>query len=348
MPYLPKPKNNGKRTSLVPTWMNKKNRSKANQLQEESSLDDNIQVYEKVTYKNTTTRSIERVSPDGEYNKAIETNEQVEERIKFGNTQNIYDTPKDNIVDNKSSNYRNSLQLVRKDGMLLRDIQNQTKEICLEAVKQNGLALKYVKYQNELICLTAINQNHLAFSYVKDKNENLCNEVVKVNGLALELIKNQTPQICKNAIRQNPFSLQFVINQTDELCQEALYKSGLALEYVKNKTKELCLLALDQSSLAIRYIPVSLLSESLDLSNYVFVCVNSRSLVPSIPEIRGLKRINLSTNDTGYNIMNTLKYNDIPTNFVVQKEGYVDDNFVKDLKSRNHFVVVVVGPNTTI
>ncbi|MGL5312651.1 MAG: hypothetical protein ACRC92_05355, partial [Peptostreptococcaceae bacterium] len=242
-----------------------------------------------------------------------------------------------------------NLRAIQIDPTLIKemDIYDQTEEVMLATISQNGLLLKYIRNQTPKICMEAINQNHLAFSYVKDKNENICNEIVKVNGLALELIKNQTPEICKNAIRQNPFSLQFVINQTDELCEEALYRSGLALEYVKNKTKKLCLLALEQSSLAIRHVPVSLLSESLDLSNYVFVCVNSRSLIPSIPEIRGLKRINLSTNDNGYNIMNTLKYNDIPTNFVVQKEGYVDDNFVEDLKSRNHFVVVV-DPNRII
>ncbi|MGL5314588.1 MAG: DUF4116 domain-containing protein, partial [Peptostreptococcaceae bacterium] len=232
MPYLPKPKNNGKRTSLVPTWMNKKNKSKANQLQEESLLNDNVpeinnkktdnlnkqyskynnevannsQAYEKVTYKNTTTRSVERISPDGEYNKAIETNEQVEERIKFGNTQNTYDAPRNTAVDNQSnfidlepiaekeviplevieptprklligdnnsSSNGNSLRLVRKDGMLLKDIQNQTKEICLEAVKQNGLALQYAKYQNELICLAAINENISAYKYITNKTPKL-------------------------------------------------------------------------------------------------------------------------------------------------------------------------------
>lgn len=458
MPYLPKPKNNGKRTSLVPTWINKKNKSKSN---EQLKLEDNVlevneeksnnlntqyskydnnsinnsQPYEKITYKNTTTKSIERVTSDGEYNKAVETNEQVEERIKYGNIKNSFDNHLDNVIDLQpveeieltplepvevkpkkllqnnmiSSNYSGYLKQVRQNGLYLKNIDNQTKELCLEAVKQNGLALQYAKFQNDFICLTAINenilafkyiknkthminlkavqidgllikeidesnqtediklasvrqngfslkyirnqtpricieavkQNPLAFNYVKDKTDDICEEVVKQNGLALQFIKNQNTKICTNAIRQNPYSLEYVINQTDELCEEALLKSGLALQYVRNKTKNLCLLALQQSSQAIRFIPSSLLSDSLDLSDYVFIYINSKAIVPSIPELKGLKRINLPINDTGFNIMNTLKYNNIPTNFVVQKEGYVDDDFVDDLKLHNHCVVVL-------
>ena len=419
MPYLPKPKNKGKRTSLMPVWMNKK--GKSNKSEEPLKLENNIpevneeksenlnrkypnynnedinnsQAYEKVTYKNTTTRSVERVTPDGEYNKAVETNEQVEERIKYGNTKGTFEYDRVDIIGRKNAldidpieekevtqleiiepsskklltdnlnsySYGSSLKLVKQDGMLLKNIENQTRELCLEAVKQNGLAIQFAQHQNEMIylsavsqnglslkyirnqtptvCLKAVKQNHLAFAYVKNKTEDVCNEVVKVNGLALELIKIQTPQMCINAINQNPFALEFVIDQTPMICEEAIYRSGLTLEFVRDKTPDLCLLALQQSAQAIRYIPSSILSQSLDLSNYVFVCVGSRSIVPSIPEIRGLKRISLSPNDTGYNIMNALLYNDTPTNFVVQKEGYVDDNFVEDLKFHNHFVVVV-------
>ena len=337
MPYLSKPKNDNKRTSLVPTWINKKNKSKTNKNNLEvednnSSIEysnytnqsiNNTQPYEKVTYKNTTTKSIERVTPDGEYNKAIETNEQIEEKINYGKTINSFDYSSNNIIDiepvkeiktptqkminsksKKALNHNTTLpnpylEKISQDGLYIKELNTseQSEEIKLAAVKQNGLSLKYIKKQNN--------------------------------------------NLCKEALKQNPFALRFVLNQNDELCKEALSKSGLALEFVKNKTEELCLLALQQSPQAIRYVPSYLLSNCIDLSNYVLIYTNNHTLVPSITELRKLKKILLPLDDTGFNIMNALKYNNIPTNFVVQKHCYVDDDFIDDLRSHNHFVVLI-------
>ena len=40
-----------------------------------------------------------------------------------------------------------ALKMVRRDGMALQYVREQTSEICLVAVKQDGLALQFVKKQ---------------------------------------------------------------------------------------------------------------------------------------------------------------------------------------------------------
>ena len=49
--------------------------------------------------------------------------------------------------------YKSDLKKVKKDGLFLRFVKNQTPKICLEAVKQNGYALEYVENQTPKICL---------------------------------------------------------------------------------------------------------------------------------------------------------------------------------------------------
>lgn len=337
MPYLSKPKNNNKRTSLVPSWMNKKNKSKSNQNNLEIEDNDspieylnynnqpinNPQPYEKVTYKNTTTKSIERVSPDGEYNKAVETNEQIQEKINYGKSTNSFNYNDNNIIDIEPvKEIKTPTQKILNPKPKKYLNHNTTpSNPYLEKVSQNGLYIK------EIDTLDQSNEIKLA--------------AVKQNGLSLKYIKNQNDTICLHAIKQNPFALRFVLNQNEKLCKEALSQSGLALEFVKNKTEELCLLAIKQSPQAIRYVPSSLLSSCIDLSDYVFIYTTNNDLIPSITELRRLKRVLLPLDDTGFNIMNALKYNDIPTNFVVQKHCYVDDDFIDDLRSHNHFVTVI-------
>lgn len=377
-----------KRTSLVPTWMSKKNKSKANKEKEQAKLADNIpdtiqdkennsndktskiefinntQPYEKITLRNTTTRSIERIDPDGFYTNAVETKENIEEKIIYTNKKSTFNKddaidinptennkfPKENKLNHNLKKYlpqknleSTNLKAVKNNGLLIKEIDRdeQTEEVALAAVSQNGLSLKYIRNQTHNICIRAIRQNYLAFNYVRNKNEHICREAVNINGLTLEFIKNQTPKICLDAVKQNPFALEFVIEQTYEICEAALFRNGLALEFVKDKTIELCLLALSQNSQSIKYIPISLISGSLDFSDYVFVCTGSKSIVPFIPKIRGLNRINLPYNENNFCLLNTLKYNNKPINFVLERIGFIDDEFIYELKENNHFVLVL-------
>lgn len=59
-----------------------------------------------------------------------------------------------------------ALEKVKKDGLALRCVRDQTPEICLAAVKENGWALQFVRKQTPAICLAAVRQNSNAFKWV--------------------------------------------------------------------------------------------------------------------------------------------------------------------------------------
>ena len=60
------------------------------------------------------------------------------------------------------------LDVVKKDGILLKHIEKQSSEICLEAVKQNGLALKYAKFKTLELCKMAVRQNRGILDYMEE------------------------------------------------------------------------------------------------------------------------------------------------------------------------------------
>ncbi len=177
----------------------------------------------------------------------------------------------------------NLLNALTKNGLLLKDVINQTEEICLVAVRSNGMALEYVKEQTPNICLVAIQNNGMALRYVKEQTDELCLVAVQSNGLALQYVSNQTEQVCLEAVKSNGLALQYVSNQTEQVCLEAVKSNGLALRFVKNKndiisleavrsnglaiehvinkTKDICLVAFEQNGLALKFFDVDLFNE---------------------------------------------------------------------------------------
>ena len=109
-------------------------------------------------------------------------------------------------------------------------------EYCLVAVKRDGLALEYVKEQTHEICLQAVKRTGYALEYVKEQTSDICLEAVKQHGLALRFVKEQTPDICLEAVkRQHGFALKYVKEQTP-LIIHYLKKYHISL-YESFKTK---------------------------------------------------------------------------------------------------------------
>lgn len=102
-----------------------------------------------------------------------------------------------------------------REAEALKNVTNQTEEMCLNAVKKNGMALQYVKTQNHQICEAAVSENANALQYVKTQTNDLCLLAVKQNGLTLRYVSNQSNEICNEAINQNRFALKFVKSQKD-------------------------------------------------------------------------------------------------------------------------------------
>ncbi len=64
--------------------------------------------------------------------------------------------------------YNDYMREIKRNGLFLQHMKEQTDEICLIAVNNDGLALKYVKEQTEEICTEAVKENGLAIQYVKE------------------------------------------------------------------------------------------------------------------------------------------------------------------------------------
>ena len=124
----------------------------------------------------------------------------------------------------------NALALVKKDGVALQHVRDQTPEICLEAIHQNWNALRYVRDQTPEICLAAVKQNGYALQWVRDQTPEICLAAVHQDWHALPYVRNQTPEICLAAVRQNGYALLWVRDQTPEICLAAGSKTQTATQ----------------------------------------------------------------------------------------------------------------------
>ena len=125
---------------------------------------------------------------------------------------------------------------------LLFILKNQNIELCIEAINQKYYtcdAMKEIQNQTEEMCLLAVKQNGMALQFVKNQTEQICLLAVKQNGMALQFVKNQTNEICLLAVKQNGMALQFVKNQTNEICLSAIQQNGMALQFVNDKEYKL-------------------------------------------------------------------------------------------------------------
>lgn len=289
-----------KRTSLMPTIRKNRNRKrdKSNQLEKtqsnmpDNSTDgntynnssDNIRnqnnknieyfnkqhnennIIEKVTIKNTTTKSIETRTPDGYYTNATQSDESLEEYTRYENNKprnNFYDDvidiyPSYNETKPTQNDSKPKINSRHADTALLENPKSRNMDVYIEAVKQDGLALKYVdsKYRNKMIELIAVRQNGLALQYIDayEQSENICLEAVRQNGLALKYVKDQKFEICKEAIRENWLAFHMVLDKNYDVCLEAVKQNGFLLQYIKNQDKRICEEAVNQNPQALEFV----------------------------------------------------------------------------------------------
>ncbi len=180
---------------------------------------------------------------------------------------------KNTLITTETSNILTSisdLHDVQINGLCLKNIKNQTKELCIEAVKNNGLALQHVINQTEEICIEAIKNNSSSLQYVIEQTETICiyaifrdiyNDAYYENYYksyetikSFKYIKNKTFEICKLALNYDPFLLQFIENQTEEICLISVKKNGLSIKFIENQTEKICFQAVEQTGLALQYI----------------------------------------------------------------------------------------------
>ncbi|HBF8040557.1 hypothetical protein KWU12_15605 [Clostridioides difficile] len=114
---------------------------------------------------------------------------------------------------------------------MLKDIKEQTEEICLMAIEQQPLALQYVKVQTKRICMEAIKQDKGALRYVKDKT-------MVSNNLDSNISKKQTYEDCLELVKQNKPNTVILIQEKKSYENDNLIKEIKSLiEEISNELK---------------------------------------------------------------------------------------------------------------
>lgn len=86
-----------------------------------------------------------------------------------------------------SSEYQAALDAVRRDGMAIRTIKEQTPELCLEAVKQDWHALEFCCAQTEEVCLAAVKHYGGVLCFANVRTPEVCLAAVSNWGLHLKM-----------------------------------------------------------------------------------------------------------------------------------------------------------------
>ena len=131
------------------------------------------------------------------------------------------------------------LQDYWNDYSSLRVKKNLKGKEALEAVKKNGLNLRFVSDQTEEICLEAVRQDGYALKYVNEQTENICLEAVRQDGYALKYVNKQTEAICLEAIKQHGYALHFVSEHMFTKDKGKVEANGKAVYISKESAKEL-------------------------------------------------------------------------------------------------------------
>lgn len=169
--------------------------------------------------------------------------------------------------------------LIKSGIITLKDVEIQTKNICLASVIHDSANLRYVGKtgrrsikQDKEICLAAIKPFSLDISifsigmlkiglsnkndvlkYVDNQTVDICLAAIAEDIEELSDIRNQTTYICCKAIEMNPFALEYIKNQTKFLIHYAIDINYNALQLVRNQTKDIVMYALKKSPEAIKY-----------------------------------------------------------------------------------------------
>lgn len=110
--------------------------------------------------------------------------------INVSNSNAVFIDDNTEAFENKSNNFMNKLRetnyddfimRLKRDPGLLKQIENQTEEICKIAINQDFNALQYVKDQTAELSEYAIDKDPRAFTHVKNKTKELIDYVEKAN-----------------------------------------------------------------------------------------------------------------------------------------------------------------------
>ena len=96
----------------------------------------------------------------------------------------------------------------------LKDIPDQTLELCWEMIKKDVRQFEYAKCQTEDMCLYAVSKRGVLLKYAQFK----------------------TPEVCLAAITDDPYAIEYVDSPSEELQLFAIRRSPHTVEYIAKPT----------------------------------------------------------------------------------------------------------------
>lgn len=88
----------------------------------------------------------------------------------------------------KNQTFDICVKAIQIDAMNIQYVQNQTPELCLYAANLNGLSLMHIREQTEEVCIAAVKENADAFGYIREQTYAICLAAVSISGCLLKLI----------------------------------------------------------------------------------------------------------------------------------------------------------------
>lgn len=138
----------------------------------------------------------------------------------------------------------------------LKDIEEQTEELCLKVVSRHAHQLVDVKEPTEAICLAAVRKNGLVLNYVplELRTPTVCETAVSKHGMAIRFVPHPTEALKHLAVQNMGCALQCISNPTDSIQYEAVKQDGYAIQYIDQPTRRHQLEAIKQNPRATKYI----------------------------------------------------------------------------------------------
>lgn len=137
-----------------------------------------------------------------------------------------YDIQKNKFIEKENPIYLDYKLQLQKNGLFLKNITDQTDELCKLAVLEFGSSLKFCKTQTPELCLLAIQQFEFSIKFVKNQTRDLCLFALKKNGLVIKDIREPTEEMYIQAVLQNGYAIEYIKNPSKEVSRIAAFKNG--------------------------------------------------------------------------------------------------------------------------
>ncbi|CUO41543.1 hypothetical protein [Clostridium disporicum] len=147
-----------------------------------------------------------------------------------------------------------NIKKLYNDPLYIRNIDNPTEDEQIEAVKRNGMVIKFINNPSNVVKREAILNNPLCIEYIEDLPEELAILAVQLLWNSIKYVKNLTNNIMREAVKSKGWAIQFIENPPEEIKLLAVEKDFDAIKYIKNPSEEVQIRAIETYWGAIRFI----------------------------------------------------------------------------------------------